>query len=251
MCLVNEQKSRDAVVMTKRSRAPARMRWRRGRCTLTHSLTGKSSSKHPCTLQNRVCKFDFLRFSKNFASLSPPSLLFLSPDEVTVSTPLQRRLTTAMVGRNDWATASASLVKWASSSSGGCSTRVMQAWRTSRPRWDMQQQRRPYHDYLRVNTAGGSSARIPLKDGRSGGVFGSATTRGSRPTQEDTFKVACVHIDPTELRHSLQTSKSRVLQEAGRRWDPVYAGEDDAIAGQVVWFGCFDGCVSGRLQLTV
>lgn len=59
--------------MTKGSRAPARMRWRRGRRT----LTGKSSSKHPCTLQNRVCKFNFLRFSKNFASLSPPSSSFL------------------------------------------------------------------------------------------------------------------------------------------------------------------------------
>lgn len=170
-----------------------------------------------------------------------------------------------MGGRGDWAamtSASSSLVKWTSHSSASCcSTQVMQAWRTSRPRWDstrMQQQQqgrkrqqlsRGFHDYLRVNTAGGSSARIPLKDGRSGGVFGSATTRGSRPTQEDTFRVSCVHVDPVELRHSLQSSRSKVLQEAGRRWDPVYAGEDDAIAGQVVWFGCFDGYVFALLSL--
>jgi protein phosphatase PTC6 len=72
-------------------------------------------------------------------------------------------------------------------------------------------------------------------------VYGVATTRGSRPTQEDTYSVACVHVDPIELRHSLQVSRSRVLQEAARRWDPFAENEDDAIAGQVTWFACYDG----------
>lgn len=99
---------------------------------------------------------------------------------------------------------------------------------------------RQYHDYLRVHTAGGQSARVPLRSGKNG-VFGVVSSRGNRGHQEDTYSAACVHIDPVELRYSLQSSRSRVLQEAGKRWDPLYQGEDDAIAGQVVWFGCFDG----------
>jgi len=109
------------------------------------------------------------------------------------------------------------------------------------------QQRRHYQTYLRVNTATGSSARIPLREGKQG-VYGVATTRGSRPTQEDTYSVACIHVDPIELRHSLQVSKSRVLQEAAKRWDPFAEGEDDAIAGQVAWFGCFDGHGSQKVS---
>lgn len=100
--------------------------------------------------------------------------------------------------------------------------------------------RRPFHDYVRVVNPNGSSARIPLKNGKTG-VFGAVQSRGSRATQEDTYSAACVHVDPIELRHSLQLSRSKILQEAGKRWDPTYADEDDDIAGQVVWFGCFDG----------
>ncbi|UZJ51457.1 hypothetical protein CBS101457_000777 [Exobasidium rhododendri] len=114
-----------------------------------------------------------------------------------------------------------------------------------------QQERRHYQTYLRVNTATGSSGRIPLREGKNG-VYGVATTRGSRPTQEDTYSVACVHVDPIELRHSLEVSRSRVLQEAAKRWDPFAEGEDDAIAGQVTWFACYDGhgsqSVSGFLK---
>lgn len=103
------------------------------------------------------------------------------------------------------------------------------------------QHRRSYQSYLRVNSAkGGNAARIALREGKQG-VYGIASSRGSRPTQEDTYSVACVHVDPVELRHSLQVSKSRVLQEAAKRWDPFAEGEEDAIAGQVVWFACFDG----------
>jgi protein phosphatase PTC6 len=102
-------------------------------------------------------------------------------------------------------------------------------------------QTRSYQSYLRVNSAkGGNAGRIALRDGKHG-VYGVATSRGPRPTQEDTYSVACVHVDPIELRHSLQVSKSRVVQEAAKRWDPFAEGEEDAIAGQVVWFGCFDG----------
>lgn len=104
----------------------------------------------------------------------------------------------------------------------------------------LQQQRRCYQNFIRVNNPNGGSARISLKDGKHG-VFGIATSRGSRPTQEDTFSVACVHIDPIELRHSMEISRSKIIQEAAKRWDPFAEGEDDAIAGQVVWFGCFDG----------
>ena len=102
------------------------------------------------------------------------------------------------------------------------------------------QQERHYQTYLRFNSSGGNSARVSLRGGK-GGVYGVASTRGSRPTQEDTYSVACIHIDPIELRHSLQVSKSRVLQEAAKRWDPFAEGEDDDIAGQVAWFACFDG----------
>lgn len=100
---------------------------------------------------------------------------------------------------------------------------------------------RSYHDYVRFSSDGGkASARIALKSGRNG-VFGVESSRGSRATQEDTYSVACVHVDPLELRHSMQTSKSRIIKEAAKRWDPIFAGETDEIAGQVVWFGCFDG----------
>lgn len=110
-----------------------------------------------------------------------------------------------------------------------------------------QQSVRAYRDFLRVHAAGGGSARIPLRNGGNG-VYGVATSRGSRAKQEDTYSVSCLQIDPLELRQSLQTSRSRVIQEAGKRWDPTFAGtggggeaEEDEIAGQVIWFGCFDG----------
>lgn len=106
---------------------------------------------------------------------------------------------------------------------------------------------RGYRDFIRVHSAGGGSARIPLRNGKNG-IYGVANSRGSRAKQEDTYSVSCLHIDPLELRQSLQTSRSRIIQEAGKRWDPAFAGkgsgdekEEDEIAGQVIWFGCFDG----------
>lgn len=102
--------------------------------------------------------------------------------------------------------------------------------------FDFQYQRRTFRDYVRCKTESGS-ARIPLKENR---VFGVATSRGTRAYQEDTYSSACLHIPSNELKRSHLRSNSKVARDAVAGWDVKDAGGEE-LAGQVVWFGCFDG----------
>lgn len=103
--------------------------------------------------------------------------------------------------------------------------------------------------------------RIPLK---SNSTHGESSTRGIRPTQEDTFSVSCLSLPHRELRESYQKSKSRIAKEAVREWEgeklkgklsnesknPEGEGDEkssftvqeaEELAGQIAWFGVFDG----------
>lgn len=99
---------------------------------------------------------------------------------------------------------------------------------------------------MRFLSPSGGQARIQLKSTRNG-VFGLATSRGTRAYQEDTASVSCLHLPIHELRrnylklHSLSSSAAgAAAANAALEWDPDKAGGEE-LAGQVVWFGCFDG----------
>jgi len=129
--------------------------------------------------------------------------------------------------------------------------------------------RRFYRDYIRTvsispSTSASSSSpstpqirkgRIPL---RSNSTHGASSTRGIRPSQEDTFSVSCVSLPHKQLKNSYERSKSRISKEVVREWagDKLRGikGEGDGegkvgfsveeaeeLAGQIAWFGCFDG----------
>ncbi|PWY97843.1 protein serine/threonine phosphatase 2C [Testicularia cyperi] len=102
------------------------------------------------------------------------------------------------------------------------------------------------HSFVRTVSPSGEQARIQLKSTRNG-VFGLSTSRGTRAYQEDTASVSCLHVDPQELRTNYlkhHTSGpgtcSPGAAAAALEWNPEKAGGPE-IAGQVVWFGCFDG----------
>ncbi|KAJ1571158.1 hypothetical protein NDA12_001101 [Ustilago hordei] len=108
------------------------------------------------------------------------------------------------------------------------------------------QQRRYQQTYLRTLSPNGGQVRIQLKS-TCNGVFGLSTSRGTRAYQEDTASVSCLHVPVNELRrnylklHSLSSSAAGAsAANAALQWDPEKAGGKE-IAGQVVWFGCFDG----------
>ncbi|SJX65423.1 related to protein phosphatase 2c [Sporisorium reilianum f. sp. reilianum] len=108
------------------------------------------------------------------------------------------------------------------------------------------QQVRHQQAFVRTLSPSGGQARIQLKSTRNG-VFGLSTSRGTRPYQEDTASVSCLHVPVDELRrnylklHSLSSSAAGAsAANAALEWDPEKAGGDE-LAGQVVWFGCFDG----------
>ena len=108
------------------------------------------------------------------------------------------------------------------------------------------QQRRHQQTFVRTLSPSGGQARIQLKSTRNG-VFGLSTSRGTRAYQEDTASVSCLHVPVDELRrnylklHSLSASAAgAAAANAALEWDPEKAGGDE-LAGQVVWFGCFDG----------
>ncbi len=72
----------------------------------------------------------------------------------------------------------------------------------------------------------------------------SFTTRGTRPYQEDTASVSCIHMPVDELRRNYLKGHSSASSPAGAgaanaalEWDPEKAGWEE-LAGQVVWFGC-------------
>lgn len=131
--------------------------------------------------------------------------------------------------------------------------------------------KRYYRNYIRtINISPPSSSstststspqirrgRIPLK---SNSTHGESSTRGIRPTQEDTFSVSCLSLPHRELRESYQKSKSRIAKEAVREWEgeklkgKLLNAEGDGdekssftvqqaeeLAGQIAWFGVFDG----------
>lgn len=100
---------------------------------------------------------------------------------------------------------------------------------------------RQYHSYLRTISPSGGQARIQLKASKNG-VFGLATSRGTRAYQEDTGSVSCLHLSPEELQRNYLKyhSSSGSSSKAALEWDPSKAGGEE-LAGQVVWFGCFDG----------
>ncbi|SNX87595.1 related to protein phosphatase 2c [Melanopsichium pennsylvanicum] len=109
-----------------------------------------------------------------------------------------------------------------------------------------QQQRRYQQTFVRTLSPSGGQARIQLKSTRNG-VFGLSTSRGTRAYQEDTASVSCLHVPIHELRrnylklHSLSSSaQMAAAANAALEWDPEKAGGEE-LAGQVVWFGCFDG----------
>ena len=108
------------------------------------------------------------------------------------------------------------------------------------------QQQRHQQTFVRTLSPSGGQARIQLKSTRNG-VFGLSTSRGTRAYQEDTASVSCLHVPIDELRrnylklHSLSSSAAGAsAANAALDWDPDKAGGEE-LAGQVVWFGCFDG----------
>lgn len=99
---------------------------------------------------------------------------------------------------------------------------------------------RSYKSWIRVGTSNGhGSARVNLNTS----IYGLATSRGTRPYQEDTSSISCLSIPPSELRASLKKSSNRISQEAARRWtwDTQDQPLDEELASQVFWFGVFDG----------
>ncbi|EPQ28069.1 uncharacterized protein PFL1_04396 [Pseudozyma flocculosa PF-1] len=98
---------------------------------------------------------------------------------------------------------------------------------------------RQYHDYIRTLSPTGGSGRISLKPSRTG-VYGLATSRGTRAYQEDTTSVSCVSLPPAVLRASYLASSSATLRDVASKWSPSTPAEQE-VAGQLAWFACFDG----------
>ncbi|KAI0756703.1 protein serine/threonine phosphatase 2C [Daedaleopsis nitida] len=86
-----------------------------------------------------------------------------------------------------------------------------------------------YHDYIRICTSGGGTARIPLNNPN---LIGAATARGERRQQEDFYAYAALSLDPAEL--SLSLKKAHKLD-----WDP--SSYPTTIARQVLFVGIYDG----------
>ncbi|CAD6912969.1 unnamed protein product [Tilletia laevis] len=105
------------------------------------------------------------------------------------------------------------------------------------------QQRRSYQDYFRVRTEKGSSARVSLAPNS---VYGIATSRGTRRTQEDTYAVACLSLPACELAAAYHRppAATGVDSETATQWKKRLdeaSPEVKALAGQLMWFGCYDG----------
>lgn len=100
-------------------------------------------------------------------------------------------------------------------------------------------QKRSYKSFVRIRSPSGKgSARVPL----TSSVYGHATSRGTRPYQEDTASVSCLEINADELRASLRKG-GRIATEAERRWHWPDEHEelDEELAAQVNWWGIYDG----------
>ncbi|KAE8249051.1 hypothetical protein A4X13_0g5360 [Tilletia indica] len=105
------------------------------------------------------------------------------------------------------------------------------------------QQRRSFQDYFRVRTQTGGSARVSLTPNS---VYGIATSRGTRPSQEDTYAVACLSLPASELAGAYHRppAATGVDSETATKWKKSLddaSPEDQALAGQLMWFGCYDG----------
>lgn len=96
---------------------------------------------------------------------------------------------------------------------------------------------RGYKSWIRVGSSQ-SSARINLNTS----IYGHATSRGTRPYQEDTSSTSCLYVPRAQLQHSLERG-NRISQEACRRWKwpTEHDALDEELASQVFWFGIFDG----------
>ncbi|KAI3483444.1 hypothetical protein L1887_53671 [Cichorium endivia] len=77
--------------------------------------------------------------------------------------------------------------------------------------------------------------------------LGSRHRAARARTRKDTASVSCLHVPTQELRRNYLKLHAHSASRAGAaaanaalEWDPDKAGGDE-IAGQVVWFGCFDG----------
>ncbi|KAK0541382.1 Protein phosphatase 2C 6 [Tilletia horrida] len=111
----------------------------------------------------------------------------------------------------------------------------------SRP---LREQRRGFQDFFRVRTGNGSSsARVSLAPNS---VYGIATSRGTRPYQEDAYAVACLLLPTGDLAASYHRPPA-VVQVDGQtasKWEEQIedSGADvKALACQLMWFGCYDG----------
>ncbi|KAI0715299.1 protein serine/threonine phosphatase 2C [Earliella scabrosa] len=86
-----------------------------------------------------------------------------------------------------------------------------------------------YHDYIRICTPDGGTARLPLNNPN---FIGVATSRGERRQQEDFYAYSGLSLDPAEL--ALSFKKAHNLD-----WDPTAL--PPAIARQVLFVGIYDG----------
>ncbi|KAK0553993.1 Protein phosphatase 2C 6 [Tilletia horrida] len=104
-------------------------------------------------------------------------------------------------------------------------------------------QHRTYQDYFRVRTEKGSSARVTLAPNS---VYGVATSRGTRPYQEDTYAVACLSLPPSELAATYERPPAatdrdkKVATEWKAKLDET-SPDVKTLASQLMWFGCYDG----------
>lgn len=118
-----------------------------------------------------------------------------------------------------------------------CQTRSRKA--NNLPRTLSSPATRAYRTFVRLRCSEGKRcARIPLTTS----VYGQVASRGTRPYQEDTWSVSCLEVPTDHLRKSLLRD-GRISTEAERNWhwDTEQYPADEAVAGQVNWWGVFDG----------
>ncbi|TBU63636.1 protein serine/threonine phosphatase 2C [Dichomitus squalens] len=89
--------------------------------------------------------------------------------------------------------------------------------------------RASYHDYIRISTPDGGTARLPLNNPN---FIGVANFRGERRYQEDFYAFAALSLDPEELR--LSYKKAHNLD-----WVPSEL--PTTLARQMLFVGIYDG----------
>ncbi|KAL1951530.1 hypothetical protein VTO73DRAFT_679 [Trametes versicolor] len=86
-----------------------------------------------------------------------------------------------------------------------------------------------YHDYIRICTPGGGTARLSLNNPN---FIGVARSRGDRSHQEDFYAYSALSLDPAEL--ALSFKKAHNVD-----WDPSEV--QPPLARQVLFVGIYDG----------